>query len=446
MEIDRANAADAMHLDIDRGTVPMHMGAILEFDPAMAPDEEMVRTFLGQAVWAVPRLRRILSRTPWGCGLPVWVDQPRFVPSQHLDTVSLTEPSDSEAIYAAAMDAVLLRLPRDRPLWRARIVVRPDGRTAALVLVLHHALADGIGGLAVLAAMADPSRSGPLARPGRSGQPTPPQPAPPRRALAQDAWTRRWHRLATLPDTLRDITGGARELGLRGISTVPPGSLLAPTGPRRRIDVVDCSVGALLERAHSAGVTLNDLVLVAVTGAVGRLLASRSDPLTRVVISVPVSGRSTTTAGRLGNDAGVMPVTVPTGVGPHARLAAVTAQRRRQLNGSSRGSSAHLLAPAFRLIAAAGAFQWFIQHQRLVHSFETNVRGPDHQLQLAGSAIRRIVPIAVNPGNVTFSFDVLSYAGRLAVTVVSDPDHVPDHQVLADGLQEELDLLVRGSW
>ncbi len=439
MDIDRATAGDLMQLDADRGAVPMHIGAILEFDPTTAPDADALWAILDQRIWAVPRLRRLLVRTPPGCGRPVWADQPGFAVDRHLETLPLATlsaaagPNDTGALHEAAMDAVLQRLPRDRPLWRARIVVGPDGRATALFLVLHHALADGIGGLAVLQVLTD-------------GGPTSPRPSPPAllpgpRALARDAWSQRWRRLGTLPDAFRGAAGGARELGLGGITMAPPSSLLAPTGPRRRIDVVECDLAALLGRAHSAGATLNDLVLVAVTGALGRLLAQRQDPARQVVISVPVSGRSSTTAGQLGNEVGVMPVTVPVAVAPGVRLAAVMAQRKRQMAGPSRGDSMHVLAPAFRALAATGAFQWFVRHQRLVHAFETNVRGPAHEVHLGGGAVRRIVPIAVNPGNVTVSFDVLSYAGRLVVTVVSDPDHVPDHSVLARALQSELDLL-----
>lgn len=47
-------------------------------------------------------------------------------------------------------------------------------------------------------------------------------------------------------------------------------------------------------------------------------------------------------------------------------------------------------------------------------------------------------PIATVPGNVTVSFDVLSYAGRLLISVVYDPDHMPDHALLADALACEL--------
>ena len=42
-----------------------------------------------------------------------------------------------------------------------------------------------------------------------------------------------------------------------------------------------------------------------------------------------------------------------------------------------------------------------------------------------------LLPVAVNPGNVSVSFDVLSYAGTLAVTLVCDPGLVPESAWLA---------------
>ena len=88
--------------------------------------------------------------------------------------------------------------------------------------------------------------------------------------------------------------------------------------------------------------------------------------------------------------------------------------------------------------AAAGLFGRFIAHQRLVHTFETNVRGPAHRLRVAGHEVSALLPVAVNPGNVGAAFAVLSYAGELAVTVVTDPDLVPDDEALVALLAAEL--------
>ena len=89
---------------------------------------------------------------------------------------------------------------------------------------------------------------------------------------------------------------------------------------------------------------------------------------------------------------------------------------------------------AFRALSRLGVFRLFVEHQRLVHTFETNVRGPVEPVLLGGHMVRTIVPAAVNPGNIGVSFDVLSYAGVLGVTVVTDPEIVTDPDRLKDEL------------
>ncbi|WP_226909579.1 WS/DGAT domain-containing protein [Georgenia ruanii] len=67
-----------------------------------------------------------------------------------------------------------------------------------------------------------------------------------------------------------------------------------------------------------------------------------------------------------------------------------------------------------------------VDRQRLVNSFLTTMTGPAERLSLAGAAILRLVPITTTSGNVAVAFAALSYAGRLSVTVIVDPDLVPE--------------------
>ena len=99
---------------------------------------------------------------------------------------------------------------------------------------------------------------------------------------------------------------------------------------------------------------------------------------------------------------------------------------------------------AFRALGRVGLFQPFVDHQRLVNTFVTNVRGPDDVLTLRGRRIVKIIPVAITPGNVAVTFDILSYAGQVCVTIVSDPALVPDHTALAGLLGEELQALITG--
>jgi diacylglycerol O-acyltransferase / wax synthase len=71
----------------------------------------------------------------------------------------------------------------------------------------------------------------------------------------------------------------------------------------------------------------------------------------------------------------------------------------------------------------------------------TNVRGPRATWHFAGRPVTGIVPLAITPGNVGVSFDVLSYAGRLVVSLVADPLVVPDQDLLTSALASELAAL-----
>ena len=107
-----------------------------------------------------------------------------------------------------------------------------------------------------------------------------------------------------------------------------------------------------------------------------------------------------------------------------------------------RGASAALLGPVFRLLARLGIFHWYIDRQRLVNTFVTNLRGPDARLTFLDAPIVDVLPVALVTGNVTVSFAVMSYAGSLVVTVIADPDACPDVAVLGELLAGELHALV----
>jgi hypothetical protein len=204
--------------------------------------------------------------------------------------------------------------------------------------------------------------------------------------------------------------------------------------------VVRADLETMLCAAHAHTATVNDVVLTAVGGALHRLLDGRGEQVDRFVVSVPVSARQATTVGELGNQVGVVPVGVP-GVGdPSDRLADVAAQTRRAKD-VARGSSTALIGPLFRLLAALRVFRWFVERQRLVHTFVTNLRGPEVRLAFLGAPVLDVIALTSTPGNVTVSFAVLSYCGELTVTLVADPDLCPDLGVLQQALADELTTL-----
>lgn len=404
--IERISSNDLTTLATDRGQVPMHIAAVLELHDV--GDPQAVVAEIGRRITSVRRFRQRLVRVPFGGGRPYWQDVPGFAPSARRVEGELLE---------VAADVVCERLPMDLPLWRLVWCPVSPGRIG-VILVVHHVLADGMGGLAVLAALADGM---PLPPPG-------PAVAPPTFGeLLRDAVERKVDGLRRLPATGRDGLSGLRELRSgSGPGRLAPTSLTRPTGTRRQVRVVECALEAVRRQPGS----VNDVVLGAVSSALIDLLAERGERPARLVVSVPISGRRAATTGDLGNDVGVVPVAIPTDAGPEQRLRLIAAQTAKAKQGD-RGSSAVILSWLFRGLATVGLGQYFVDHQRLVHTFETNLRGPQQRLSVAGCRVERIVPVAVNPGNVAVSFDVLSYAGNLGITIVSDPAQVPDPDHLA---------------
>ncbi|MGB7961502.1 MAG: WS/DGAT domain-containing protein, partial [Propionicimonas sp.] len=227
------------------------------------------------------------------------------------------------------------------------------------------------------------------------------------------------------------------ELGAGRHPVAPRCSLNVVTGPHRRADLVQADLARVRRVSREHGATVNDLMLVVITGALRTLLRNRGEHVAEIVVSVPITERATTTAADLGNRTGVMPVRVPTLGSAEARLEQTAALTRAQKN-EVRGASQALVGPSFRLAAALGVFRPMINRQRLVNTFLTNLNGPPNPLTIGGIPIRRIVPVTVTAGNVSVAFAVLSYAGTLSMTVIRDPDLTPDSDVLMSALGAEL--------
>ena len=197
----------------------------------------------------------------------------------------------------------------------------------------------------------------------------------------------------------------------------------------------------MLTVAHRDGATVNDVALTAVAAALRSLLASRGESVDRFVISVPVSARRQASASDLGNEVGVIPLEIPADGDPRDRLRTIAA-RTQAAKRTPPAASTAVLGPAFRVLARLGLFEWFIDRQRRVHTFVTNLRGPDARLFFTGAPITDVVAVSVTTGNVSVAFAVLSYAGTLGITVIADPDACPDLDVLVGALEAELATLL----
>lgn len=417
-------------------THPMQAGAVLFLDAADDFDLSGALETFGARVAQVPRLHQLLIDLPIGCGRPIWVEDAHFVLGDQMSTILCPTPANDEAVLAIAARVVNTPLPRSRPLWSATLVTTASSgakaRPLALVVVFHHVMADGIGGLAVLADLADGG-----ALPSEQPRVASRDSVQSRTALVRDASSERLASIRRMRGTVRRSFDGVAVIRSAARIRSAPSSLNVPTGGGRLLETVSLDLVDLRKSSHAAGATVNDAVLAAIAGSLRRLMEGRGESLDEVVISVPFSSRRATVGSELGNRSGVIPLKIPAGGDRTDRLAAVAAITRAAKR-APRAASTAVLGPMFRGLARIGAYRWFINRQRMINTIVSSVHAPETAISMLGCTVTRIAPLGIPTGNLPVTFVALTYVGVLTITIVSDPDVCPDVRRLRAILIDEL--------
>jgi diacylglycerol O-acyltransferase / wax synthase len=202
-----------------------------------------------------------------------------------------------------------------------------------------------------------------------------------------------------------------------------------------------------VKRAGRArGATVNDVLVTAVAGAVGRhLRRSAREDVEEIHALVPFNLRplDRPLPRELGNRFGLILLGLP--VGPMEPLARLLAVQERM--GAIKRSHEGLIA--YGILGLIGRTPAAIE-ARLVDFFSakgtmvlTNVPGPRRPVSFAGTPVAGILVWAPCSGDVGMSVSVFSYAGQVSVGFLTDAGLVPDPQSLADDFRREILLLAR---
>jgi len=453
---------DATFLHLETARTPMHMGSVAVFEGGPLRDAggririERLRADVEERLDLVPKLRQRVRRPFLGQVAPVWVDDEDFDVAAHMRVVALPKPGTTAQLARLSAEILAVPLDIDLPLWQMWFVEGLSGGRVGLVEKLHHSLADGLGGVELATLLLDPGR-----RPRHlASAPTPwhPEPVPGAMSLAArdlSVATARLVRAGRL--AARSMLAPVRTTrsGLRlvdGLSSVLPPGLLAPRssvntriGQARRVGFVRVAMEHLqaVERAH--GVTINDVVLAAVTGGLRRLLVSRGEHLTGLELQVLVPvGVPHDDGHALGNDVSAMLVRLPVWCAdPGERLALVAASAER--------AKRHGQAAAYRVLIDAldalpqpllAGVAGVMQHQPVVNLVVTNVRGPASPLYAHGARMLEVYPIVPLAGNLSLGVAALSYDGHMHLGLYADRDACPDVGVFAQGVRRSFAELI----
>ena len=391
----------------------------------------------------VPRFRQVLHVPPHGLGGPLWTDAPAFDLADHVRVTGVPAPGDEAALLRVTEQLRRRRLDRSRPLWEMWFLTGLPERRIGLFARIHHAIADGIAGVATLGAFLGATPGTP-AGPAR---PWTPAPVPPARSLLADNLRRQaagvggaFSALARPRTTARHVQ--AVLSATRGMFSAPPTprtSLDQVVGADRSLAVIRGNLELARQVAHRHGAKVNDVLLAVTAAGLRGLLRGRGEPVEDLALPVyvPVTLRQAQHREQArGNLVGQIVVLLPIGEPDSGLLLEqIAAEAARQ-----KASSHPNLGTMFRSRLARRALLAFLDRHP-VSVTTADVPGPPHPVYFAGARVLEVFPVLPLIANVTIGVGALSYAGQLNITVVADRDAVPDLDTFTAAAHRELQAL-----
>jgi diacylglycerol O-acyltransferase len=457
--VQQLSPLDAAFLRLETPSSPMHIawvGLCRAHPTRPRPTLEALQASIGARLRDLPRCRQRLADPPVGLGDPFWVDDPSFDVRRHV--VAFTGPDEAVALHSfdALVDALLAEpLDRGRPLWHFTLVPRLEDGRVGFCCRIHHAMADGVGGMEFAATL--------FADPGEGGAPEPddwtPADVPAAvelgvAAVREQAETAgRWVERATRAtlDPLHSATTGVSHLARAvaavredAMTSVATSYLDVTTGPSRRLARHAARADDVQAIKRAAGVTFNDVCLAAVAGALRELALSRWESPVPLRAMVPVNRRAQDEGG-IANRIAFSFVDLPVDAAmPRERLRLVN-ERTQRLKRSRRAEVAEAALDASALVPAPikGPLARFAAASRLFNLPVSTIPGPREPITLLSATIEEGYPVGPLADGHALFVAVLSYADGVYFGCHADPDALPEVDALPGLLERELGAMRR---
>lgn len=279
----RLSGLDALCLAAESARSPLHTAALLLVDPSTGPSRsatDVLMSAIRASLARRARLRSVLVEAPLGLTLPRLVDEHAPDLDHHLTRVRVPRPGGPRELGAIVDDIISRPLPRGCPLWEIHLVEGLASGALALVIKLHCVPLDGsaawhLGHDLTRDAVARLATLDPDESRVDGARPVQPWLAPMRLFRAS---------AGLIGVAIRDWTSDTPGRSPR--PTPPTGSRLNATMPGgRRSAHATLSVVALEEIAKAFSVSLEDVVLATIAGALRRELAAAAETLTKPLVA-----------------------------------------------------------------------------------------------------------------------------------------------------------------
>ena len=450
-------AVDTAWLRMDRPTNLMMIVGVMVFKQRI--DFQRLRnTMEGRLVGRYRRFRQCALQEVAGA---FWQDDPDFDIDSHLKRRALPGKAGKKELQALASELAVQPLNPGKPLWRFDLIEDYEGGSA-IVVRIHHSIADGIALVGVILSLTDLSPDAPAQKQVAT------------EAEEADADEVPVGLLESVAETLSSALNMGSELGgkaldlasdrdrmstygrhgigllteLAKLLAMPadsPTSLKGKTSTVKRVAWSDpIPLAEVKALGKALGCSVNDILLSAVAGAFRAYFLQKGETVRDVEVRamIPVNLRTSKDEGTLGNRFGLGTLSLPLHEGnPFARLFLV----RSRMN-DLKDSYQPLLT--LGILAAVGLAPRVIQQQFLdilaakASTVMTNVPGPKQPLYLAGSRLDQCMFWVPQSGDIGIGVSILSYNDNVQFSLITDRHFIPDPETIAPLFAAEFEKMM----
>jgi diacylglycerol O-acyltransferase / wax synthase len=433
---ERLSQDDAQILRLESSVIKGHTGKVLVIAPGSdgrALSVDRLRDQVGERMAAFPRLSQRVREPRLGLGRPAWAEDPAVDLAWHVAEPDRADPLADEELRRAVGDLLSERLDHTRPLWRLDALPL-TGERMALVGRIHHAMADGVSAIRLIAGLLWDPDDGPAAAKSHASEKAPVavSPAGPSRPAPSTAAEAREARiLVRLPATLwRELRPGRDT------------KLDQHIGPAREVAWTSFPLERLKRIEHGAGegTTVNDVVLAVVAGGLRRWLPQAGGIADDLRVQCPVCLHAREEdAGLLGNRDSFMNLDLPISeADPAARLRLInteTSERKLDHDADALYAFFHALGrfrPLYRGVTriTSGPREFALS--------VSNVPGPRQRPLILGHAVEQFSSFAEPADRHALRISIVSLGGELAFGLCSDPEAISGLDGLRGALAESI--------
>ena len=458
---------DSLFVNLEDNRMPMHIGGLYVMapeDPSQKLDFGAFRQFFLERLHLSAVFRRRLVEMPLKLGLPYWVNDADFHLDNHLFHIALPEGGTRADLLKLAAQIYNTPLDRSRPLWSITIISGVDHLETIptngylMVSKVHHANIDGVSGAEIMAAIFDISP-----KPRHVAPPTEPwvpeEVSSIPKLIMKDYAKRMMQFPGKMMDLVTSATGSISAILNSGIAPKElfdqfktfnaPRTLLNQSVTSNKVfGFMELPISRIKAVKDDAGVKVNDVILSMCAAGLRRYLMEKGElPEKSLVAAAPVSVRAEAEQGTAGNKVTMMGVDIGTNISESlARVQHIHAHTKSS-KVIARATPVDSIAEVIPAEVAAAAAQIYTRmgflskYVLLYNVVITNVPGPPIPLYINGFKVLHHYGLGITMENLGLMITVFSMAGNITITLTACQDILPDVQVLADYIKEELTIL-----